>query len=40
MTEQTIFLKNIELTSLLELTITNAEIPKFFIESKYKIKNL
>jgi len=40
MTEQTIFLKNIELTFLLESTITKAEIQKSFIESKYKIKNL
>ena len=39
-TEHKIFLKNIELTFLLESTITNVEIPKSFIESKYKIKNL
>ena len=40
MTEQTIFLKNIELTFMSGAIITNAEIQKSFIETKYKIKNL
>ena len=38
-TKQMTFLKNIELTLFIALTITVSEIQKSFIGSKYKIKN-